>query len=377
MRIVKFEIFTIKIPFKRRYVHAEADRETGENIIVRIRSDTALTGIGEAIPREYLTGETVASVMDAVSDTFAPRIIGATYGDFERVLGFLSDMVVMAHERALAAAFCAVDLAMIDIAGKFFLRSASDAIGEIRKKKIHYTGPISGEGRWSTTKTALKLKLARFSDIKVKVGIGDDEARLSVIRKIMGEKVNIRVDANCAWEPEQAIRKIERLKPFGISSIEQPVKGKDIEGLRFVRKRCGLPIMADESICSINDALLLAEMGACDIFNVRLAKCGGIMGALKIMEIARKNSIKCQLGCLVGETSILGAAGRHFALATPDLIHLEGSYNRHLLKTDVASPRMGFGLNGVATALEGYGLGIHLDETALEECTIEHRSIGK
>jgi len=377
MRIVKFEIFRIKIPFKRKYVHAEADRETGENIVVRIRSDTALTGIGETIPREYLTGETTTSVMDVLSNTFAPRIIGATYGDFEQVLDFLSDMVVMAHERALAAAFCAIDLAMIDIAGKYFLKSASDAIGKIRKEKIHYTGPISGEGRWSTTKTALKLKLARFSEVKVKVGIGDDEARLSLIRKIMGKKVDIRVDANCAWDPEQAVREIKRLKPFGISSIEQPVKGRDFEGLRFVRKQCGLPIMADESICSMNDALLLAEMDACDIFNVRLAKCGGITGALKIMEIARENSIKCQLGCLVGETSILGAAGRHFALATPGLIHLEGSYNKYLLKTDIASPRMGFGLNGVATALEGYGLGIHLDEAALDECTIEHRSSGE
>lgn len=376
MRINRFEIFRIKIPFKRKYVHAEADRETGENIIVRLRCDTALTGIGETIPREYLTGETIESVMDALSDTFAPRVIGATYGDFGRVIGFLSDMVVIAHERALAAAFCAVDLAMIDLAGKFFLKPASDAIGEIKKEKIYYTGPISGEGRWSTAKTALKLKLARFSQVKVKVGIGDDEARLSLIRKIMGKKADIRVDANCAWEPEQAVSEIERLKPFAISSIEQPVKGRDFEGLRFVRKQCGLPVMADESVCSINDARLLGQMGACDIFNVRLAKCGGITGAMKIMEIARENSIKCQLGCLVGETSILGAAGRHFALANPGLIHLEGSYNRHLLKSDIATPHMGFGLNGMATALEGYGLGVHLDEAALEECTVEHRSIG-
>jgi muconate cycloisomerase len=376
MRIVRFEAFRIRIPFKRKYVHAEADRGECENIVVRVRSDGSITGVGETIPREYLTGETPASVMDSLLNTFAPRIVGQRFGDFDRVLGFLSDTATTAHERRMGAAFCAVDLAMIDAGGKHFLRPASDAVGGLKKKKIHYTGPISGEGRLSTAKTALKLKLARFSQVKVKVGVGDDEARLSLVRRIMGRKADIRVDANCSWRPEQAVEEIERLKPHGISSVEQPVKGRDFEGMRFVRRRCGLPVMADESACSPSDVLLLAQMEACDIINVRLAKCGGITGSLKMMEAARENSLKCQLGCLVGETSILGAAGRHFALAVPDLIHIEGSYNRHLLRTDIASPRMGFGPNGVARPLEGYGLGIHLDEAALLACTIERRSLG-
>jgi muconate cycloisomerase len=336
-----------------------------------------MTGIGETIPREYLSGETPAAVMDSLNKTFAPRIVGARFTDFEHVLGFLSDMVVMAHERSVGAAFCALDLAMIDIAGKHFLRPASDVIGEVKRRKIYYTGPVSGEERWSTAKAAMKLKLARFSQVKVKVGIGDDEARLSLIRKIMGSKVDMRVDANCAWHPEQAVEIIERLRPFGISSVEQPVASRDFEGLRFVRERCGLPIMVDESLCTLSDAQLLAEMGACDIFNVRLAKCGGITGSLKILEIARKNSMKCQLGCLVGETSILAAAGRHFAFTVPELVHVEGSYNRHLLSTDVAFPPLGFGLNGVAAPMEGYGLGVRLDESALARCTVEQNSTGE
>jgi muconate cycloisomerase len=377
MRITQLEAFRIRIPFKRKYVHAEAGREEGENVVVRIRSDGSMTGIGETIPREYLTGETPASVMDSLSGSFAPRIVGAKFADFEHVLSFLSDMVVMGHERSLQAAFCAVDLAMIDIAGKHFLRPASDAVGGLKRKKIHYTGPISGEERWPTAKTAVKLKLARFSEVKVKVGVGDDEARLALVRKIMGSRVDIRVDANCAWRPEEAVERIERLKRFGVSSVEQPVAGRDFEGMRFVRERCSVPVMADESVCSLSDALLLAQMGACDIFNVRLAKCGGITGSLKLVEAARESSLKCQLGCLVGETSVLAAAGRHFAFAVPDLIHCEGSYNRHLLSADIAFPRLGFGLNGVASPLEGYGLGVHLDEAALARCTVERRSIGE
>jgi muconate cycloisomerase len=376
MRIVRLEAFRIKIPFKRKYVHAEAEREEGENVIVRLTSDGSITGVGETIPREYLTGETPSSVMDLLLDTFASRIVGQRFDDFDRVRQFLGDAAVTAHERSTGAAFCAIDLAMIDIAGKQFLRPASDFIGEMKKAKIHYTGPISGDARFSTAKTALLMRLARFSQVKVKVGIGDDEARLAGVRRIMGRKVDVRIDANCAWQPEQAVQMIGRLRHFGISSVEQPVKGKDFEGLRYVRERCEVPIMADESACTFSDVQLLAQMGACDILNVRLAKCGGISGSLKMVEIARENSMKCQLGCLVGETSILGAAGRHFALAVPDLIHVEGSYNRHLLKTDIAHPRMGFGPNGVARPLEGYGLGIHLDESALAECTIERRSFG-
>lgn len=376
MRIIRFEAFRIRVPFKRKYVHAEADREEGENVIVRLTSDGAITGVGETIPREYLTGETPASVMDSLFTTFAVRVIGQRFADFDRVRQFLIDAAATAHERSMGAAFCAVDLAMMDAAGKQFLRPASDFIGELKKEKINYTGPISGEGRGSTAKAALQLKLLRFSQVKVKVGIGDDEARLALVRRIMGRKADIRVDANCAWRPEQAVEKIERLKRFGISSVEQPVGGRDFEGLRYVRERCGVPVMADESACSPSDIQLLAEMRACDIFNVRLAKCGGISGSLRMIEIARENSMKIQLGCLVGETSILGAAGRHFALAVPDLIHVEGSYNRHLLETDIAHPRMGFGFNGVARPLEGYGLGVHLDESALAYCMVERKSLG-
>jgi muconate cycloisomerase len=376
MRIVQLDIHRIRIPFKRKYIHAEAGREEADNIIVQIRSDDSATGIGETIPRTYLTGETPSSVMEALCDTFAPRILGTQFSSFESVSNFLSELVLLGFERSIEAAFCAVDLALTDLAGKSFSISVLDALGGARKNRINYSGPISGEGTWSTAKTSAKLKLARFKQVKVKVGLGDDEARLSVVRRIMGGKVDIRVDANCAWEPEEAVEKIKRLKRFNISSVEQPVGCKDLEGLRFVRERCGVPVMADESMCSVNDAVLLAEMGACDILNVRLAKCGGITGCLKVIETARQYGLKYQLGCLVGESSVLAAAGRALAFAVPDFIHLEGSYNRHLLESDIAQPRLGFGFNGSAAPLGGYGLGVQIDEGALEACTVEKKSMG-
>jgi len=358
-------------------VHAEAGREEAENIIVRIRSDNALSGAGETIPRAYLTGETLSSVMDTLKTTFGPQVVGAKFTSFEDVSHFLPELMRAGGEGSIEAAFCAVDLALFDLAGKEFLRSVLDFRGGPKKKNIHYTGPVSADGRWSTARAALKLRLARFSQLKVKVGVGDDEARLSAIRRVMGAKVDIRIDANCAWGPEEAVAKIRKLQRFNISSVEQPVGQKDIEGMRYVRERCNVPVMADESLCSISDANLLADMGACDIFNVRLAKCGGITGCLKIIEIARRRGLKFQLGCLVGETSILAAAGRHLAFAVPDFIHLEGSYNRHLLEADIAHPRLGFGFNGSAAPLGGYGLGVHLDETALQRCAVERLSVGR
>lgn len=375
MRIVQFNAYRIRIPFKRKYIHAEASREETENIVVRLRSDNLMTGIGETITRTYLTGETPASVMHELLHTFAPHIIGMQFSDFESVSNLLSELALLGHERSLEAASCAVDIALLDLAGKHFLMSALDALGGPKKKRVNYTAPVSAEGIRTTVRSAVMLKLARFSQVKVKVGVGNDEARLSVIRRIMGSGVDIRIDANCAWEPEEAVENIRRLKRFNISSVEQPVGAKDFEGLRYVRKRCGLPVMADESMCSLSDAVLLAEMGACDILNVRLAKCGGITGCLKIIETAREHGLKYQLGCLVGETSILAAAGRALAFAVPDFLHLEGSYNRHLLAHDIAHPRLGFGFNGSAAPLAGYGLGVGLDEDALKECTIETKSI--
>ncbi len=128
--------------------------------------------------------------------------------------------------------------------------------------------------------------------------------------------------------------------------------------------------MLDESLCGRIDAERAIEARACDLFNIRLSKCGGFIPSLRLVELARKHGLGCQLGCQVGETAILSAAGRHFASSVADLRYLEGSYDRYLVREALGTRDFTFQRGGKAPALTGPGLGVQIDPQALERVTI-------
>ena len=110
--------------------------------------------------------------------------------------------------------------------------------------------------------------------------------------------------------------------------------------------------------------------GTCDLFNIRLSKCGGFIPSLRLVQLARRHGLGCQLGCQVGETAILSAAGRHFASSVADLRYLEGSYDHHLVREALATRDFTFQRGGKAPALAGPGLGVVIDSAALARVTV-------
>ena len=151
-----------------------------------------------------------------------------------------------------------------------------------------------------------------FSVLKVKLGHGDDDAAiLERIRAVFSG--TIRVDPNAAWSPQEAPARIEKIVPFGIEFVEQPVPPDDIDGLRYVRERSALPIVADEAAVRLPDVDRLAS--ACDGINVKLQKCGGVAEARAMIARAHELGLKVMLGCRAAETSVGIAAAAHLAPA--------------------------------------------------------------
>jgi muconate cycloisomerase len=214
-------------------------------------------------------------------------------------------------------------------------------------------------------------RFAGFSQVKVKVGIEgqDDVKRLKLMRKWLGRNIDVRIDANEAWSPADAANRVRELEPFGITSVEQPVKHEDVACLAAVRKQIKTPVMLDESLCGMVDAERAAQHGWCDLFNLRLSKCGGFISSLRLAQFAKRHALGYQLGCQVGETAILSAAGRHFATSVADIRYLEGSYDRHLVWESLAVDDLTFGRGGRAPALVGSGLGFQLDPARLDWVT--------
>jgi muconate cycloisomerase len=143
--------------------------------------------------------------------------------------------------------------------------------------------------------------------------------------------------------------------------------------MKRVRAESGIPVMADESLVTLDQARRLIELGACDYFNIRLSKNGGIAGSLTIAKLAHEAGIKIQVGAQVGETGILSAAGRTFAAHLPELECAEGSFGTWLLAEDVTFESVAFGFGGRAPLLKTRGLSVSVREDVLERlATAKH-----
>ncbi|MGH7174661.1 MAG: mandelate racemase/muconate lactonizing enzyme family protein, partial [Gemmataceae bacterium] len=281
------------------------------------------------------------------------------------------------------AARCAVELAVLDAYGRHFGRALSDVARllapEISQPRTHvrYSGAITTARGIKTLTAAIVFRIYRFRQVKIKVGMEgyDDRRRLGVVRRWGGRKIDIRLDANEAWTPANVVERIRALEPFGISAVEQPLPHAAAAVLREVRRQVRTPIMLDESLCGRFDAERAVEGDICDLFNLRLSKCGGFIPSLRLAQFAKQHGLGCQLGCQVGETAVLSAAGRHFAASVAGLRYLEGSYDRHLVREALATQDLTFGWGGWAKALPGPGLGIALDPQARQRVTVREETL--
>lgn len=368
MKIAQVTLFVVQIPFKQPFRHALATRHFAENVIVEVRSEEGVLGYGEAVPREYVTGESIDSVLDCLERYWVPSLREKEWKTPSEVFPFLAswhDTIYKnfkVNDSNMLSSRCAIELALLDTLGKFFninvakLLNMNPCLPELR-----YSGVISGDSLKKVKKKAFLMKLYRFQHVKLKVGDEEDLEKVRAVRAILGPKRDLRVDANGAWTVEQALEKIRAFEPFSVSAVEQPVSKENRVGLKQVTEASSIPIVADESLCSLDDAKMLCETKGCDILNIRLSKCGGLYYAEEIAALAHQAQLGIQLGCQVGETAILASAGRIFAQCHPELKFLEGSYERFLLQRDIAKKPVRFYYGGRAKPCLGPGLGMEVD----------------
>ena len=268
------------------------------------------------------------------------------------------------------AAFCAVELALLD----WSLRRDGCALGDLlapARYEVVYSGVISADAPGEAAALAQRMARLGLRQIKIKVGTADDTARLDAVRRAVGDTVELRADANGAWSAGEAVDQLGRLAQFKLAAIEQPVPAGDFAGMKRVRDESGVPVMADESLVTLVQARRLIDLGACDFFNIRLSKNGGVAGSLAIASLAREAGIKIQVGAQVGETAVLSAAGRAFAAHAPALEFAEGSFGSWLLTEDIAFENVAFGYGGRAPLLQSRGLGVTINDAVLERLATE------
>jgi muconate cycloisomerase len=379
MHVSELTAYVVRIPLKKRIKHASHTRTETDNVIVRVRLNDKSVGWGEGVPREYVTGESADTALDLLKSSDLKSQLGECR-DFPGALRTVEGMKLAAvpgDTRGVQgnAARCAVEIALLDSYGRAFGEPLCNVTKYLAPDLYQFRDRVQYSGAITSARSGVKLRLAAWrmrifgvKHLKVKVGIEghDDAYRLRLIRGRVGRDVDIRVDANEAWPAAIAADKIRELEPYGIAAVEQPVPHGEIDRLAEIRKQVKTPIMLDESLCGMADAERAIANGLCDLFNLRLSKCGGIIPSLRLAQFAKKHGLGYQLGCQIGETAILSTAGRHFATSVKDLIAVEGSYDRHLVQYALGDEDVTFGWGGWAPALVRTGLGIGIQEEWVE-----------
>ncbi len=371
MKVVKARIYLVTIPLNLSFSHYLKTHLWSQSIIVELISESGLSGYGEGIARPYVTGETATKSITYIKNKLLPALMFKTLPAIKTAINpikslfFANRFFPNARNPVLIAwnaARTAVELALIDL----LLREQKKSLQCIIPAKINhvtYSGVVPLADLKTSAEIAIRLRQLNLQYIKIKVGKSNDLKRIASIRDIMGPAVSIRLDANGAFHPKEAIQFIKAVESYGIDCLEQPVKRGD--NLALVKENSSIPIMADESIITCADAQDLISRRACDYFNLRITKCGGLYNTLFIAALAKQAGIKIQLGCLVGETAILSAAGRHVAAYLPEIYFVEGSYSYLLLQEDIATKSIVFGSGGRAPVLTAPGLGIQVKKDLL------------
>ena len=306
MKITEVRLGKISVPLRVPFKTALRTVNSVEDVIVEIHTDTGAVGYGEAPPTGAITGDTTGAIVGAIQDHIAKSIIGREVDDFEDVLQTVQKCVVKN-----TSAKAAVDMALWDLYGQLYKIPVYKLMGGARKGIVTDI-TISVNAPEEMARDAINAIERGYDCLKVKVGANPalDVARLAAVRKAVGNDVCIRIDANQAWQPKEAVRILNQMQEQGLSIefVEQPVKAHDFEGLKYVTERSYVPVLADESVFSPEDALKIMQMGAADLVNIKLMKCGGLYNALKIASAAEVYGVECMIGCMLEAKISVNAA---------------------------------------------------------------------
>ncbi len=382
LHVRTLRIHRLAIPMRIRFEHAAAVRETADPIIVELAGGAPYAhqvGYGEALARPYVTGETPESVSEDLTNLFAPRLSGFRPATLADALEFIEALPYQVGGRIVTAARAALELALLDLTCQVFRRRPADVVGWMGlpafgapgcRATVRYSGVIVGSTPWKL-KTFLRVqRLYGLRDFKLKVAVAGWRERLQWAHQVLGkaiaqQRVTLRVDANGQWSLTEANEALGALERCGVCAIEQPLSDANDADLPYLAEQTRCDLIADESLLTVSDAQRLIEGGGVRVLNIRIAKNGGLLPALRIARLALAAGLDVQLGCLVGETSILSAAGVAFLEACPKVRFVEGAFGRFLLRADVTRQSVRFGFGGRVRPRPGFGLGVAVDGDAL------------
>jgi muconate cycloisomerase len=358
MKLATAEVIPYALPFRRPYVTARGRLEQREMVLLRLRSEDGVIGLGEAVPLSLRGGATLVMVVRELEALTQ--------------LDVLDEAAVETAAPTLSApARCAATMALLDLRSRLAARLSfpSDSGGKLNRTlgdgpgAVPCNATLVAGGPEAVAADALAWAAEGFTTFKLKLGAGgDDVAQMRAVREAVGPEARIRVDVNAAWDLEQAKRVLAALEPLGIELAEQPVDS--LAEMAELAAATAIPLAADESVASRAEAEQAAATGACRFTGIKLSKVGGPEEALAIADVLPAY-ISSALDGPVGIAAAAQVAGTLAASEHPERLDLaHGLATQRLFASSVA--RVECELRGGSLhPPAGPGLGVEIDEDAL------------
>lgn len=318
MKITGIDYFPVELRLKVPYTIAYETIDKVDNIFIRINTDTGMFGTGCAAPDLEVTGETRETVIEMLQTVVIPEIQSLDPLRVSYIMEKLKKKL-RAHPSVLAA----IDMALYDILGKQAGLPVWKLLGGYRSR-ILTSVTIGIESVDETVRMAEDFIQQGFRCLKIKGGlnVAEDVERITRVREKVGEKIQLRFDANQGYSVEESVQFVNETDHANLELIEQPTPRYEPGMLGQVTRKVHIPVMADESIMNLRDAFRLARKGLVDMVNIKLMKVGGISEAMHINSVSRSAKLEVMVGCM-DESALAIAAGLHFALAKPNVVYAD------------------------------------------------------
>ncbi len=365
MTIVSVRAFPVSRVVRAEFaiVSAAGSQPESRFALAEVRSDEGISGYGEASVVPVWSGESQESALHSISNILGPALIGK---DPRRIAACLEvmDRVLIGNSFTKAA----IEMALFDLLGKTLGVSATVLLGGARRKgkiPVKFSiGAFEPERAAEVAAAAVSLGLGA---VKIKVGLNveNDLKRVQAVRSAVGERFPVAVDANGGWTVAETLAALPSLEKAEVTALEQPLRRGDFRGCALIRQRTAIPLMLDESVFTMQDALEAIRRESCDLISIYPGKNGGLLRSMAIAELAAAAGLRCVIGSNlemdIGTASMLTLACAVPALADSVQHDIIGPlyYDETMFKQSIRYQ------DGCALApLDSAGLGFELRESA-------------
>ena len=345
--MLEARLYKVDQQMAKPFGHAALKRECADSIVLVLQYGK-LWGMGECAPRAYVTGESSEGVLEAATRVdmtqIGVRIFGTSPSEVVRLMFEEGASCFLGLQQEGNNLACLFELAVLDL----LARREGCSVARLIASALNWSEPVTESGEipfshvldFSTDgcRPGTELVGARVIKIKADADVGRTVSSAQAVREVAGKEPLLIIDANMSWDMATAFRHAEALVGLGVGLYEEPLTGGDLVGASILRRTGGMSVMLDESLCSLSDAQRAVVAGACDAFNIRVAKCGGLLNSVRLIRFAREHGIRYQIGVQVAEVGPLIQAERQLALLCPGFLTMEAGQHDRFFSEMVVAP---------------------------------------